>query len=116
VNNAPTRQMVRKVAARRLAPREALHLDAGRFGLGLILARSRGKLLELQFQLVEKSLTALGARPEHLALHFGDHQLQMHDHCLCTGELGARLDQRSLERIYVVWEPIRCRRHATSES
>src|SRR5215831_6862974 len=37
VNDAPARQMLRKVAARRLAPREALHLDPHRRGLGLIL-------------------------------------------------------------------------------
>src|SRR5262249_28275839 len=37
VNNAPARQIGGKVAPRHLAPREALHLDLPRRGLGLIL-------------------------------------------------------------------------------
>src|SRR5208337_5182992 len=64
VNNAPARQMLRKVEPRRLAPREALHLDPGRRGLALVLARSCGTLLELQLQLIDKPLTALGAWAE----------------------------------------------------
>ncbi len=85
VDDAPARQIGGKVAPRRLAPREALHLDARRLGLRLILSRSRGELLELQFQLIDEPLAALGARTEHLALHLRDHQLQMLDQ-----RLGAR--------------------------
>jgi hypothetical protein len=77
--------------------REALHRNARRFDLGLILGRSCGKLLELQFQLIDEPLAALGARAEHLALHLRDYQLQMLDQRLGTGELGARLQQRRLE-------------------
>jgi hypothetical protein len=62
-----------------LAPREALHLDALRLGFRLLLAGRRRKLLELQFQLVDEALAALGSRPELLALHLGDHQLQVFD-------------------------------------
>jgi hypothetical protein len=35
--------------------------------------------LELQFHLIDEPLAAFGARSEHLALHLGDHQLQMLD-------------------------------------
>jgi hypothetical protein len=114
VNNAPAWQIGGKVAPRRLAPREALHLHPRR--LGLILPRSRGELLELQFQLIDHSLTALGARPEHLALELGDHQLQVLDQGLRAGELGACLDQCRPQRIHVVGELVRCRRHESTES
>ena len=46
---APARQIGGKVPPRRLAPREALHLDARRLGLRLILSGGRSQLLELQF-------------------------------------------------------------------
>ncbi len=114
VNDAPARQIGGKVAPRRLAPREALHLHPRR--LGLFLPRSRGELLELQFQLIDQSLTALGVRPEHLALQLGDHQLQMLDQGLRAGELGACLDQCRLQRIYLVGQLVRCRRHESTES
>src|SRR5262249_56159439 len=90
VNNAPAWEIGGKVAPRRLVPREALHLHPRR--LGLILPRSRRELLELQFQLIDHSLTALGARPEHLTLQLGDHQLQGLDQGLRAGELGPCLD------------------------
>jgi hypothetical protein len=93
--------MIGKVASR-LAPREALHMDACRLGPGGILARCRGQLLELQFQLIDQTLAALGARAEHLALHLGDHQLQVLDQSLGSGELGAGLNQRRLERLDLV--------------
>src|SRR6476660_7099931 len=62
---------------RRFAPREALHLDTRRLGLRLLLALGGSQLLELQFHLIDEPLAALGARTKHLALHLGDHQLQM---------------------------------------
>ena len=116
VNDAPARQIGGKVAPRPLAPREALHLDARHLGLRLILSRSRGQLLELQFQLIDEPLAALGARTEHLALHLRDHQLQVLDQRLGAHELGARFDQRRLQRIGVVGKMIRCRRHRVTES
>jgi hypothetical protein len=48
VNNSPPRQMIGKIPPRPLAAGEALHLDARRFGLLVILPGSRGQLLELQ--------------------------------------------------------------------
>jgi hypothetical protein len=102
MNDAPTRQIGGKVAPRRLAPREALHLNRRRFCFGLVLSQCRGQLLELQFQLIDEPLAALGARAELLALHLRDHQLQVIDQRLRTHELGARLDQRRFERIGVV--------------
>ena len=108
MDDAPPRQVGGKVAPRRLVPREALHLDARRLGLGLILCGRRGKLLELQFQLVDESLAALGARTEYLTLQLGDHQLQVLDQRLRANELGARLDQRRLQLSRVLWKMIRC--------
>jgi hypothetical protein len=75
VNDPTARQIGRKVPPRRLAPREALHLDVRRLRLRLILSRCRGQPLELQFQLIDEPLAAFRARTEHLALHLGDHQL-----------------------------------------
>src|SRR5882724_7876600 len=89
---------------------------AGRLARGRILARGRRQFLELQFQLIEQALAALGTRAEQLALHLGDHQLQVLDQGLGAGEFGARLDQRSLQRILVVRNMINCRRHKSIES
>src|SRR5262249_39801783 len=61
---------------------------------------------------IEEPLAALGARAEHLALHLGDHQLKVLDHRLGAGQLGARLDQRCLERILVVGKKIGSCGHA----
>src|SRR6516164_4227782 len=77
LDDAPARQIGGKVAARCLVPREALHLDLSRLDLALIFTRSCGEFLKLQFQLIDKPLSALGARAEHLPLHFGDYQPQM---------------------------------------
>ena len=98
VNNPPTRQIGRKVAPRPLAPREALHVDARRLSLRLVLARRRSQLLELQFQLIYEPLAALGTRTEHRALHLLDHQLQVRDQRFRARQLGARLYQRRLQR------------------
>ena len=111
VNDAPPRQVIGKVPARRWAPREALNPDAGALRLGLILSRRRNQFLELQLHLVDQPLATLGARTEALALHLGDHQLKMLDQRRRAGEPGARFRQRRLERIYVVGELIRCGRH-----
>jgi ABC transporter substrate binding protein len=116
VDDAPARQIGGKVAPRRLAPREALDLDARRLRLRLVLSRVRGQLLELQFHLVDQPLAALGAQAEHLALHLGDHQLQVLDQRLRAHELGARLDQRRLQRSGVVGKMIGCGRHGATES
>jgi len=115
MNDAPARQIGRKVAPRRLAPVEALHLDACCcFGLGLILSRCRRQLFELQFHLLDKPLALLRARTELLTLHLGDHQLQMLDQRLRAHELGARLGQRSLERIGIVGKVIISPSHAAT--
>ena len=98
VNNPSARQVGREVAPRPRAPREALHLDARRLGLRLILARRRSQFLELQFQLIDKPLAALGARTEHRALHLRDRQLQMRNQRFRTRQLGARLNQRRFQR------------------
>lgn len=118
MNDPPARQICGEVASRRRAPRKTLHLDARRLGLRLILARGRRQLLKLQFQLIDEPLAALGARSEHLALHLGDHQLKVLDEGVGAGELGVRFgelgmrfDERRLERIHVVGELFRCRRH-----
>ena len=58
---------------------EALHLDACRLGLRLIPSAARGQFLQLQFQLIDEPLAALGARAEHLALYLYDHQLRVLD-------------------------------------
>ena len=116
MDHASTRQIGGKVAPCPLPPREGLHLDALRFGLGVILPGGRSQLLELQFQLIDEPLAALGARSEHRALHLGDHQLQVLDQRLGARELGACLDQRCLQRSSVLGKMIGCRRHTATES
>ena len=115
MHDAPAWQVSGEIAAR-LGPREALRRYAGRLARGRILARGRGQFLELQFQLIEQALAALGTRAEQLALHLGDHQLQVLDQGLGAGEFGARLDQRSLQRTLIVRNMINCRRHKSIES
>jgi hypothetical protein len=115
MHDAPARQVSGEVPAR-LGPREALHRDAGRLGLGRIRAGRRGQFLQLQFQLIEQALAALGTRAKQLALHLGDHQLQMLDQGLGTGQLGARLNQCGFQRILVVRNMINRRRHKSIES
>jgi hypothetical protein len=61
--------------------------------------------------LIDEPLAALGARTKHLALHLGDHQLQVLDQCLCARQLGARLDQRRLQRGRIVGKMISCPSH-----
>ena len=116
VNNPPARQIGRKVAPRPLTPREALHVDAPRLGLRLILARRRSQFLELKFQLIDEPLAALGARTEHRALHLLDHQLQMRDQRFRARQLGARLDQRRLQRRRVLGKMIPCPSHDRDDS
>jgi hypothetical protein len=60
--------------------------------LGLSSPAAAVNSSELQFQLIDEPLAALGARTELLALHLRDYQLQMRDQRLRTRELGARLD------------------------
>ena len=116
VNDAPNWQIGRKVAPRRRLPGEALHRDACRPGLRLILSRRRDQLFQLQFQLIKEPLAAFRARTEHLPLHLVDYQLQVLDQRLGAHQLGARLDQRRLQRISIFGKWIWCRRHATTES
>jgi hypothetical protein len=111
VNNAPARQVIRKVPPRRLAAIKTLNRDDWRVRLGSVLAKICSQLLKLQFQLIDKPLAALGARAEHLALHLCDHQLKVLDHRHSARQLRARLDQRYLQRILVVGK-IRSRVHA----
>src|SRR6187401_816114 len=108
--------MGREVAARRLAPHEALNADVRRLGLDLVLSCRRSQFLELQFHLVEQSLAALRTWAKVLALHLRDHQLEVLDQCLRPGELRARLDQRRSERIHIVGKRISYARHARMES
>src|SRR5262245_31290826 len=79
VNDAPPRQLIWEVPPRPLAPCEALHLDARLLGLRVVLSGGRGELLKLKLHLIDEPLAALGARAELLALHLGDHQLQVLD-------------------------------------
>jgi hypothetical protein len=79
MNDASAWQVIGKVPTRPFVPRKAPNLDAGRLGLGLILARRRCQFLELQLQLVKQPLAALRARTKHLALQLGDHQLKVLD-------------------------------------
>jgi hypothetical protein len=65
----------------------------------------------LQLQLIDAPLAALGARTEYLALHLRDHQLQVLDQRFRARELGARLDQRRLQRSCVLGKMIRCPNH-----
>ena len=119
MNDASARQMSREVPAGILA-RKASNLDCLSFGLGLsrtILCRCGDQFLQLQLQLIEQPLAALGARTEQLALHLGDHQLKVLDQRLGAGQFGARIDQRCLQRILVVGKMmISCRCHEASES
>ena len=114
MNDAPARQVIGKVAARLRAPHELLRRFAG--GPGFLLARRCGQFFKLEFELIDQALAALGARAEQLALHLGDHQLQVLDQGLGAGQLGARLDQRGFQRILVVRNMINCRRHKLIES
>jgi hypothetical protein len=112
MNDASARQMIREVPPCPSGPREALNLDAGRLCLGGIFARRCGQFLELQLHLIDEPLAALGARAEHLALHLGDYQLKMLDHRLGAGQPRTRLDQRRLQRIFVIGKRIGSRSHA----
>ena len=67
--------------------------------------------LELQFELIDQALAALGAWPEQLALHLGDQKLQVLDQGFGAGQPRARLDQCSFQRIVVVRKRISCRCH-----
>ena len=87
---------LRRVAGARVKPCTAMRVARG---LRLILSRRRDQLFQLQFQLIKEPLAAFGARTEHLALHLGDHQLQVLDQRLGTHQLGACLDQRRLQRV-----------------
>ena len=104
---------LRRVAWRRVKPCTSTRAASA---FGLVLAGRRGQFLKLQFQLIDEPLAALGARTEHLALHLGDHQLQVLDQRLRARELGARLDQRRLQRIVVVGKMIGCPSHGGDTS
>ena len=100
----------------RSAPREALDVDAPHLRRPRVLSRRRGQLLELQFQLIDEPLAALRAWTKHLARHLGDHQLQVLDQRLRALKLGARLDQRRLQRGRVVGKVIGALDHARDTS
>jgi hypothetical protein len=59
MNDPPARQVIGEVPTYRLAACEAAHLDGRRLSLGLVLARRRSQLLELQLELIEQALAAL---------------------------------------------------------
>jgi len=111
MDHPPTRQVIGKIPSRPLGPREALNLDAGALGFGGLFPRSRGQFLELQLHLIDQALAALGTRTERFALHLGNHELKMLDHCLGARQPGVRFGQRRLERFHVIGKLIRCRRH-----
>jgi hypothetical protein len=79
-------------------------------------AGRRGQFLQLQFELIEQSLAALRARAEQLSPHLGDHQLQMFDQSFGAGQLRARLEQSSLQRVLVFRKLISCRCHTAIRS
>ena len=108
MDHAPAWQMLGEVPPRGCASREALNLDGCCRRPGRILRRLRGQFLELQFELIEKPAAAFRARAEHLPPHLGNDQLKMRDHHLGPGQLGARLDQRRLQRVLVVRKMIGC--------
>ena len=116
MHNPPAWQVIGEVPPCCPASSEAMHLDPRRLSLLLILPGSRTELLELQFQLIDEPLAALGARTKHLPLHLGDHQLQVLDQCLGTNELGARLDQCRPQRKGVVGQMISALDHARDSS
>ena len=93
-NHLPlARNMRRERLAGRLAAGEPLDLRGLRrrlLGRQLVLGRARLELVELQFQLVEKTLLALRALPEELAPELLDGQLQKGDLGLGVGHLRRR--------------------------
>ena len=102
VDDAPARQVLGKVPTRRRAPREAFNPNTVRLRSRPLLRRRRRQLLELQLQLVEQTLAALGARPVKLAPKLGDQQLLMRDQRLGARQFGACLNQRHLQCIRIV--------------
>jgi hypothetical protein len=90
--DALARQMCRQRAADRLRAGEGTNgcllrrLVGDRFSLG----RRGLEFLELHLQLVEQLTATLGGGAKPVTLHFGDQQLQMHDHRLGAGSPGFR--------------------------
>ena len=118
-HDALARQMRRKRRAHRLSAGERADRRArGRCCGGFVLGRARCRFLELQFQLVEQLVAALGGLPVLLAPQLGDLQLQVCHHRLGTG--GARLrllpraalgSQRYRQRGDFCGEDLGCGRH-----
>ena len=109
-------------AAYRLAARERTHVRRvrrRRCSCRLVLGGGGLEFLELHLQLVEQFAATLGRGAEPIALHSGDHQLEMRDHRL--GPRGARLElatgaalgkQRRLQRVDVVRDDVSGGAHA----
>ena len=92
------REMRRQRLAARPAPGEPLDLCGLRrrlLGRQLVLRRARLELVELEFELVEKTLLALRARAEELAPELLDGQLQEGDLGLGVGHLRRRDGSRA---------------------
>jgi hypothetical protein len=117
-NDALARQMIRKRLSARPLALEGF--DRGRarrlFGGEFVFRRTRLRFLELELQLIEKARRALRARSINRAPKLLDFELQMRDQRMVIGgcgpgagqfsadrrSLGARRDQRRLQRVDVV--------------
>jgi hypothetical protein len=64
--------------------------------------------------LLEQALAALRARTKHCALHLLDQELLMLDQRMGARQLGARLEELRSERIDLIRDLIRCRRHGAT--
>ena len=120
------RQVLGERLAGRTLARERRHaggLSRRQLGGELVL-RGRGfQLLELQLQLIEQTPCALRARSVSIPLELLDLQLQMGDQGLVVGglgpgpsELGARGEQRRLERFNVVGKGVEASVHRGMEA
>jgi hypothetical protein len=111
-DDALARQVRRQRRPHRLFADDAAHrcsVGRGRSSRELIFRGAGFQLLELQFQLVEQLAAALSRLPKPLALHLGDQQFEVGDHCLGAGSASLGLlprralgIQRSLQRGNVV--------------
>jgi hypothetical protein len=119
------RQMLGKGFARRPLARErrGRRLGGGPLGGEFVLGGRSLKLLELQLQLIQKLGGALRARAEAIPVELLDLQLEMGDQGLVIGplspdggDLGARRDQRRLQRFDVVRQGFEGGAHALMES
>ena len=111
------RQMLGEGFAGRSLAGERRHrrrLGRGDFGGEFVLGGRCLQFLQLQFQLLHKPGGALRARAIAIPIELRDLQLEMGDQGLVVGllspggrDLGARHDQRRLQRVEIVWQRFR---------